>query len=223
MDSPELKLKEKIWSYNDYRDYLLAISRGEHFLLLLDQYPKEIELSKGWHETLNTMRNGTNKDKTEHVSVVAFSQTARTIYLPSGNASGWEPHQVNPLATMLQIIMAKLDPRIEGYRGMLHSHPSRDTKIFGISLPQGRLSAGDIHIALTSPEIFFVGVADGGINSLAFRTRDSIKPSVPQDKFYDLWEREPQLSHLDILLTEKYKLALYKGGINQPLKRVSPK
>lgn len=66
-----------------------------------------------------------------------------------------------------------------------------------------------------------IGVADGGINSFAFKTRQSIVPRQSEDAFYHFWDRGGRYpSNPDVTIANQFKLALHKGGINQPLKRI---
>lgn len=93
--------------------------------------------------------------------------------------------------------------------------------VFNDSCPNKTwIAAGDLYHPLKSSFGPMIGVADGELNSFAFRTRESINPQDSNDKFYDLWEREPQPRNLDRVIAEKYKLALYKGSVNKPLKRI---
>src|SRR3989344_519830 len=180
MEGPEATGVPDTWNYSLFKDYLLALSRGKDFILPLEQYPREIELSQEWHKILNSMRDRTAKTRVEHVALIATSKRMRSILLPSTPASGWSSHHVHPLATQIQITRARLDPRIDGYIGLFHSHPPQDIGFFRFKIPMGRLSAGDLHIVLTSPSILAIGVTDGIRNSLAFRTRESITPSETQ-------------------------------------------
>lgn len=119
----------------------------------------------------------------------------------------------------MQILLAR-SKGIKGFVGALHSHPPKEIRLIDFILRTGRLSAGDLYSALTSGYGPMVGVADGYINSFAFRTRNSITPTMSQEQFYDMWEGEPQPNNVDVVIAEKYKLALYKGSLNHSLKRV---
>src|SRR5579872_6358756 len=76
------------WTYEHFKDFLLAQARGEEFLPSINQYPTEIQIDLTWHQVLNTMREGTREDEIERVAMVGYNLDKRGIYLPSGNAKG---------------------------------------------------------------------------------------------------------------------------------------
>ncbi len=230
-------LLPKIWTSEVLKEYLLSQSKGQEFLLPLEEFPEEIELSHDWHEVLNTMRQGTNHDGIERVALVGFNSSHRAIYLPNfkmaagvlDKSSGvitdyGEGQAVNPTLIELQRIFAS-KKGIEGFSGLLHSHPP-DSSLFSPIFDlfgEHRLSAGDLYIALKGYYGNLMGVADGPINSFAFKTKESIIPRDDHETFYRLWEQEPRIRNLDQVIAQKYKLALYRGNKNQSLKRVSLK
>lgn len=235
IDPPEFQkeikhILPKKWDYNTFRDYLLSQARGNEFFLRYDEYPEEIELNKDWHEVLNSLRDGATDDGIERVALVGFNQTTRSIYLPNKQLAklSWgkfehDGHQVvNPILEVIQKGRF-FSKGIEGSIGVLHSHPPvlKIGKIVINFGQRGRLSAGDLFIPLSTTNGQMIGVADGSINSLAFRTRESILTRESHSKFYDLWEGDPQPKELDILIAKKYKLALYRGKVNGSLKRVA--
>ncbi|OGD92666.1 hypothetical protein A2697_02575 [Candidatus Curtissbacteria bacterium RIFCSPHIGHO2_01_FULL_41_44] len=213
------------WDYQTFKEYLLAQARGREFLLPLNEFPREIEFFEDWHRTFNRMRDATEQDDIERVALVGYRLKQRAIYLPNEHVvartarkferGGYRP--VDPILTLIQQLSSFAEG-LDDSIGILHSHPIE--KVFGLRLFGGRLSAGDLHIVLRSACGSMIGVADGRVNSIAFKTRESVVPGDPQDKFYDLWEKEPQPQKLDELLAQKYNIALYKGAINGVLKRV---
>ena len=217
----------KRWDYATFREYLLSQARGKDFLLPIAEFPTEIDLNANWHGVLSAMREKTNKDQIERVGLVGYNLAQRSLYLPSEKVAKvpwqWERNtHVARQAIEIQRSFAR-SKGAEGLVGILHSHPPMDTKMLGFQIRNGRLSAGDLYIGLRGYYGPMVGVADGGINSLAFKTRQSIVPRDDFEKFVDLWERDPQPKKLDELLAQKYNVALYKGGVNDVLRRIYPK
>ncbi|MBI2405563.1 hypothetical protein HYV21_00715 [Candidatus Microgenomates bacterium] len=215
----------KKWDYETFKEYLLSQPRGKEFLLPLNEFPEEIELSEYWHKAFNAMREKTVKDQIERVAVVGYNLAQRVILLPTEKVVEipWQWERNAPVAQAavdLQKVFA-IAHGAEGFLGYLHSHPSYDINILNFRLRTGRLSAGDLYNALRGYDGPMIGVAAGGINSLAFKTRESIVPRDGHEKFYDLWEGEPQPRNLDVVIAQKYRLALYKGDSNQVLKRIA--
>jgi hypothetical protein len=237
LDPPEIEVNQESgpvlgskWDYSTFKEYLFSQTRGKEFILPLAEFPDEIEISQDWHNTLNTMRDGSNQDKVERVAIPGYNTQKRALYLPNehvtvksfGEFERGGVQSVHPKLIEMQLIFAKAN-HIEGSVGILHSHPPH-ASILGKPISLGpRLSAGDLYIVLGGHYGSLMGVAAGSINSFAFRTRESILPRDTQDTFYDLWEREPQIPNLDQVLAEKLKIALYKGDKDGSLKRVYPK
>jgi len=196
------------------RNILYPQAKGKEYLLPLNDFPEEIDLDLEWHKILNLMRDKTGKDQIERVALVPFNLTHRAIYLPTERIAAipWQWERNAPVA-QAAIDIQKASARqkgAEGFVGVLHSHPPHDIGVLNFKLKTGRLSAGDLYLALRG-------------NSFAFRTRESISPRDSHDTFYDLWERDPQPWNLDRVIAEKYKLALYKGNKNGVLKQISPR
>lgn len=217
----------KKWDYETFKEYLLSQARGRDFLLPIEEFPEHIELSDDWHGVLNAMRAKTKKDKIERVALTGHNLQQRALYLPTERVVEvpWQWERDAPVsrqAIEVQRAFAKTQGA-DGFVGILHSHPPKDIPVLERIIKNGRLSAGDLHIALTGFYGSMIGVADGKINSFAFKTRSSVVPSEGQDYFYDLWEGKPQPKKVDELISQKYNLALYKGGVNSVLKRVYPK
>ncbi|MCR4325129.1 MAG: hypothetical protein NUV69_05610 [Candidatus Curtissbacteria bacterium] len=215
------------WDYPTFKEYLLSQARGKEFLLPITAFPAEIDLNAEWHGVLNAMRDKTNKDDIERVGLAGYNLTQRSLYLPSERVaevpSQWEKNShVARDAIVIQRSLAR-SRGAEGLVGILHSHPQRVTRPFGFRINRGRLSAGDLYIALTGHYGPMVGVTAGDMNSLAFKTQQSVVPTDDFEKFVDLWERDPQPKKLDELLAQKYNIALYKGQVNGVLKKVYPK
>ncbi len=235
IEPPELELAKerppqppKRWDYETFKEYLLAQARGKEFLLPLNEFPEEIELSSKWHDVLNTMRNKTNKDSVERVGLVGYNLDQRAIYLPDKKIVEipWTWERNAPVSTdAINIQRAQVMIQgAEGLTGVLHSHPPHDINVLGFRIKTGRLSAGDLYDILAVDTYGpMIGVATGAINSLAFRTRESIIPRDDHKTFYDLWEGDPQLENLDEVIAQKYNIALYKGEKDGTLKRTYPK
>lgn len=219
------------WDYDTFKEYLLSQARGEKFLLPLNDFPLEIELNEDWHRSFNVMRDASNRDNIERVGLVGFSLKRRAVFLPRDEVAmrqlgdfEWNGvNAVNPALEEWQKLTAPASG-VEGFVGVLHSHPP-DMIVLGRSfnILRGRLSAGDIFCVLKGDESL-IGVADGRTNSIAFKTRESIKLIGSQKDFYDHWEGDLLSSFdLDEVLADKYKLALYRGNVNGNLKRSHPK
>lgn len=224
METREIFSPESRWNYEQFKEYLMALAEGQQFLLPLNQYPSEFELSKDWHNVLNTMRNGTNRDRVERVALVGFNRIRRMLYLSDGTAHGWEKDApVGELALFLLKVKAGLQD-IQGFVGILHSHPPRDLRLLGLTLlREGGLSQGDLYNALVSSYGPFIGVADGGRNVFAFKTRDSIEPKESFAAFHNKPHLKSNILNNDTAIAQQYKLALYVGVPNGNLRRVSPK
>lgn len=216
------------WDYETFKQFLLSQVRGKEFLMPLAEFPEEIELSEDWHNVLNILRDKTNKDQIERVAILGYNLNNRALYLPTEDVVevpwSWEKNApVAQTAVNFQRSLAITRGIDASAMGFLHSHPP-DIHMLGlpIHISTGRLSAGDLYHPLAGLATV-AGVADGPINSLAFRTKESVVPRESATAFYDLWEGDPQHRNLDVLIAQKYKLALFKGNINGSLKRTSPK
>ena len=67
------------WSYDHFREYLLALSRSREYLHSIDEYPTKINLSETWHELLNKMR----VSPIETWALVGYQDGQRRLILPT--------------------------------------------------------------------------------------------------------------------------------------------
>ena len=92
IDPPEFEQKPETtnslgdkWSYDTFRHYLVGLTKGRDFVLPQEQFPKEIELSAGWHGVFNKMRSETDEDGKERWAGIGYKTNGATkelfIYL----------------------------------------------------------------------------------------------------------------------------------------------
>lgn len=205
------------WSYGFFREYLLALARGEKFLLPKVQYPKRIELNQSWHELLNQMWRET-RDGLERFALIGFKDDRRAIFLPTRVASGTAD------GVPWNVVRAENEKAIAKFKiayclGDIHSHPAE--KIW----PGAAFSAYDFYRIL-EPDIYLpmIGLVEGGKNVFAFRSRESdyIDPSIfSPESFRDFWRDRVRGWKMNLEIAKKYSLVLYRGGVDRELVKVN--
>lgn len=187
------------WGENDLRSYLIASSKGEDYLDFIENFPRKIHLSEGWHEILNSIRENTGRDGLErHIAIVA-DQEMRFVLLPRKFAVG-ERKRV-PGKTIFEHNKWIKEKGYEHLVGSVHSHPhSRNlmNRLKHRFLVQGSFSAGDLYWMVCQNPEKVIGLVEGETNVFAFRTRNSegrglfylndVKgPASKQKKFEKFW------------------------------------
>lgn len=236
------------WTYDQFREYLLALTRGPEFLLPSVEYPDEIQLSEDWQEILGRMGEET-KDGFERWALVGFKADKRALYLSEISAKGTKIHV--PSEVMEETLdRAKSQLHIVNLVGDVHTHPHHP-----FSLPGSiDFSAGDLYTLLAATqygqrEKSMIMVLEDGSIAAAFRARDtdisSIKMNIfSEESFEKYWYEkngfrykgleefrsdpfamiDPRASNgkVNLDIAARHKLVLYKGKINQPLIRQFP-
>ena len=119
----------KVWTYEHFREYLLALGRGRQFLLPTSQYPDLIELSESWHEVLEDMRLRTKQGK-EHFAVVGSTVLLRSLHLPKKPAVGTEG--TVPSEVIVESHGTASRAGIDRIIGDIHTHPDTDHLVFSL-------------------------------------------------------------------------------------------
>ncbi|MBI4059309.1 hypothetical protein HY404_03670 [Candidatus Microgenomates bacterium] len=216
--------KENRWSYNYFREYLLASLRGKDFLLPQDQYPDKIELSPDWYITLNQMRQET-QDGFERWALIGFKEDKRTLYLPRLTAKGLSD-KVTPDIMNAQINKARSQVGIVDLLGHIHSHP-RGPFLQPEDSSTSAFSAHDLYFSVAKPQpMFMLALVEGNENLFVFRAKDSedLDRSIfNQESFSNYWQ-EKMLSARNINwgMAERHRLVLYRSKAGQDLEKVFP-
>lgn len=199
------KVPSDIWSYEIFRQYLLALGRryvdrrtsipltqgpisyrNPEFILRTDQYPKEIELSLDWHSILDKIRKDSG-DGVERLSVVGTKDNERSLLVQALAAQGL------PDYVPAEVIIAQLQKAIEQYHlttitGDIHSHPRKLLeRIWSKVMPinnRGMFSAADLYRIVTpNASMPMIEVVEGNDNVFAFRTKDTINTGLGSELF----------------------------------------
>ncbi len=189
----------EVWSYEYFREYLLSLTRPNRseFVLPQDQFPKEIDLNKGWHQTLNQMRRESGGDMLERFAGIGFKEDRRGLYLPISPAKGMS-ERVSPEVISKELDRMRARLGIISIVGDLHSHP----RILGENPPtsssdnalEGAFSVGDIYRGVVKLSYFplIMGVVEGYENIFVFRSKESSKEDIDplimsQENFERYW------------------------------------
>ncbi len=246
-EKPTTTLPDK-WDYQTFKDYLLAMSRGKEFRLPMDQMPAEIQLSPEWHETLDTMRDGTAQDGRERWTGIGYKDDKSGLWLrnkPLVSATG----SVTSNALQFGSIMEQISGKQTGRIGDIHSHPRIKTirpldRL--VDSGPGHFSLGDFYTLVhRGSNDSIMGVVDGDDNVFAVRTAQSINTAAKSQKqFQETWMRKnnweflgceddkgemgkpgkgaPNYDKLNKLASKEYGLTLYLGKKDKPLRRIYP-
>lgn len=241
------------WSYEShFREYLLLLAnKGNIALESSTKYPETIELSKGWHETLNQIRKSTKNDGRERWALVGFKSEKRGIFLPTIPISGLSDY-VQSETIMKMINWAKDEHGINPI-GDLHSHPN-GSEHESIFRDKHKLvedfSAGDFYHLIVD-NFYFMGITAGNYNVFAFKARESkdleVSSSIlSQENFEKVWyekygfkylggvekfgaERAMPISDttdpigMNLAIAKRHGLVLYQGKANKDLVKIFPR
>lgn len=159
----ERKSTDRVWTYEHFREYLLALGRGNEFLLPINQYPDIINLSEEWHSTIEDARKKTAETGYEHFFNVGTKHEARTVHLPTNPRVGNQGSIPSDVQSGLLSDYVRIG--VNSIPGDIHSHPSSDHAEF---------SLGDLYRLLyPNSKNLFIGVVEGNENLFAFRTKGS--------------------------------------------------
>lgn len=240
----EGKFTPRVWTYEHFKEYLIALGRNKNFLLPINKYPDLIELSQKWHVSLEDLRKKTAVRAKEHYSVIGLDTILRSLNLPITPFIGKEgciPSEV--------ISQARAAAYGKGLSptGDIHTHPGHSTHHALV------FSIGDLYgmVAPDSTECV-EGVVGGNENLFVFRTRDSFTvqydPSIrqmDQESFSKFWYEQngykysgvdpvkgelakpsvkgaPSIWELNLKVAKRYNLVFYSGTQNSDLVKISP-
>lgn len=226
----ERKPTPRIWNYEHFRQYLIALGRGEQFLLPVSQYPDIKELSSDWHELLDRTRKLTADTGKEHYTDIGINATNRSVHMLDKPLSGQTGAIPSELRQNLRSVARSSG--VERIPGNVHSHPHSNHLTF---------SVGDLYgmVIPRSPELL-MGVVDQSENLFAFRARESITTGVEagilnQESFARVWYEQngwkfkgndsisgaeiaspakpdaPSIWGLNLKIAARHNLVLYSG------------
>lgn len=216
----------KEWAYTDFRQHLLAIDSSRERLFSLWESPQTLDLNSSWREAMSKMQKETFGDSLERWSFIGVDAEKGRVVLRKLSAVGEKTHVPGNL-------IREEEGKLEIKFGLLpvgdiHSHP------FDLNVQQAPdnsgFSAEDL-LRLVSPSHYFlILVVDNGIVSLAFRTKETrdLKASSqkdPQDVFASEWYKllgKKSHKEINVEIARNHGLALYRGKLNEKLKRVYP-
>lgn len=209
---------QRVWNYDQFKNYLLLLSKGSEFTLPCNQYPERIKLSKNWHDILNEMRQE-SKDGKERYALIGYKNGSSSLYLPKITTIG-ENREIPA-----EIISAKRKKANQigiSPIGNIHSHPTASRSS---DRSNYAFSSSDLY-GLLVPAYFtrVAGLAETKINLFVFGTKDTetiLSPSIfTQDQFNKYWA-EQKLNSWDtsMAIAQRYKLVIYSGQPNGELKR----
>lgn len=192
------------------REYLLGLTRSREFLVSILDYPRQIGLSQGWHDTLDQIRKD-SVDGIERLALVGFKEDRRAIYLPTIGVKGLPDHVPSAIISR-EIQRARVKAGITGLIGDIHSHPrSLIESIWGNTSDQQNtagFSAGDLY-RMVSPGEFLpmMVVVEGNGNIVAFKTKESTDTGLDrnvltQEGFEKYWYEKNGFRYLGRV--EKY-------------------
>lgn len=235
----EKKATTRVWPYEHFREYLLALGRGKDFLLPLDKYPDIIELSGDWHRTLGENRKLTQERNREHYTTIGFKDIYRSLHLPTQPLSGSEG-SVQPRVIKDSFANATR-AGIDTILGDVHSHPHTEHLCF---------SLGDIYgIVQPGATEYVRGVVSKDENLFVFKTRETDATKNPaffdRNNFSRFWygingweytgtnPQRGELAHpvkkdapgiwgLNQEIAKRYNLVLYSGDLGKELIKVYP-
>lgn len=235
----EGRFTPRVWAYEHFREYLMALGRGRNSLLPLDQYPDLIELNRGWHEVLEDLRTRTTQHGKEHYAVIGFTEILRRISLPKAalrGANGIVPEEVIKAAHS-NASRAGIDKVL----GDMHSHPYESHLQF---------SLGDLYTMVYEGSTEFVKTVVGTDENLfVFKTKGSTTTGLArevftQEGFCKHWYENngyrflgisengesaapvrsgvPSVWELNKQVARKHNLVFYSGDANADLVKVFP-
>ena len=233
----EGKFAPKVWASEYFREYIIALGRGEKFLLTIDQYPDLIELGRSWHEALENMRTKTSNGH-EHYSIIGFNEIQRIVSVQKEPLMG-HPGQISPQLQHHALGLASkagINPV-----GDIHTHPNEHNLAFSIA---------DLYSLVCPGSRDYIRVVLGANDNLfAFRARNSTTTglsldALTQEGFCRFWYEEngyrftgiseagegampisanaPSQWDLNLKVAKKHGLVFYESGAKGDLVKVFP-
>ncbi len=143
-----------LWSYSYFREYLRSLASHafaeegrEKFLLPINQYPEQIELSRDWHTLFNHMRRETALDQKEKWAMIGLKIDDPAIYLQKTAITGLSdavPFHIIEKTMMHALKTSDIAERL----GSIHTHP-RDKTDKSWIMPPTPTNIGCGHFSLT--------------------------------------------------------------------------
>jgi hypothetical protein len=172
------------WNYDNYREYVLALTRGRDYLLPIDEYPSRIDLSEPWHKLFNDMR----PIQHETWALIGYEEGQRRLVLPTVAEKGLS-HSVPERVMFAGLEKARVKAGVTNLVGDIHLHPrdfrnaSWDIPSVATSSGSAAFSLGDIYGFLhnltyqrpADRNRLIMGVVEGNENIFAFATRKSLE------------------------------------------------
>jgi len=239
----------KEWKYDYFREYLLALSRGDNFLLPRRDYKKRVRLDENWHDVLDTIRRE-SKDGVEKYSVIGVNKEKRAVFVREVPLSGHADHV--PVET-IHLAVDEMERKVGADLVVdIHSHP--DWLLSGLwgdskEVRRAAFSPGDLFRLIHKSQSHFVGVlVEGNENLFVFRTRGTERVDLnlvvlSQQTFTDYWlnyygfrrfrlgsgtevmtNQNKKITGWDVNvgIAERHKLVIYRGLSGGDLFRVVP-
>ena len=241
---------DRLWRYEYFREYLLALGRGKDYTESIDSFPVQIELDGEWHDCLNQLRSETADGYERHI-FIATDQEKRVVLLPRNLAVG-EQTKV-PSDVMREHQQWGKGRGVEEFVGTIHSHPhskpfslERLRRFFKYS---GNFSVADMYLLLSKNPSFVIGLAEDEENVFAFRTRETSFTNLgyllidkSQSDFKNYWYtrsglringeyvsringgeiRNEDLWNITLDIADRHKIAVYRGKPDFSLIRFNP-
>jgi hypothetical protein len=189
-----------LWDYETFREYLLALTKGREYLSSIGEHPLRFDLSKSWHDVLNSMRDSSK----ERWALIGYEEGQRRLILPSVPEVGLS--RCVPLETIeLAFTKARKKAGITDTIGEIHSHPmryKRPSLLYYLepTASKGCFSLGDMCRLLVGIEnqrpvdknVFVAFVVDGDETLAMFASRETLKlvrndPPESYESFAKQW------------------------------------
>lgn len=208
-----------VWSYQELKNYLSVVPTDQQSIPSIDQFPEIIHLKQLMHTYFGWMSLRTRIRLSEEYALVSADIQKGDILLPFMPSQG-EKCRIQPAVIRRDIMEDKQDGLTP--IGHAHSHiPDQPTP--------AAFSPDDIYTVVrpNRPFTAFIAVIEGSQEVFAFTTKESnnrsVKPEITQEVFRQLWyDKVGSDWELNLLMAQRYNLALYKGKIGQALIRFYP-
>lgn len=220
------------WKYENFKEYLIAISKGQEYLSHLEDFPRMLNLNETWIQTFIQLKSGTVHDGKERYALIATNPENRKVYLPKLPAQGNELKVPGKTISIEHQLAEKQGLKVIGD---IHSHPHEQAAVFSVA---------DLYRVVNSNPLSVIGVIEGNEVLFAFRTHETAKLPIVEnsqmdfekewynnngfkysDESYEtrvLQTRFLPTPHFEInkQIAEKYKLVLYIGTLGDDLYKI---
>lgn len=189
-----------VWRYGYFREYILGLGRNkQYYAEMLSNFPKQIELNRGWHNCLNQLRRETS-DNIERYIFIGTDNTRRVVLLPNKTAVG-ESRSV-PLSAIHEHESWGISKGVEEFVGSIHSHPHRSKSTWdrvknALSIKHtGKFSVADMYNMLNGDPYYIMALAEENANVFAFRTHETSRTNlgylhtVSPESFVSYWYKK---------------------------------